>query len=132
MRNTKQKELILDIINHSYSHPNAQSIYEDCRRKIPNISLGTVYRNLNLLVNNSMIKRIKMPDNTDRYDKIFPNHAHFICIRCGKVIDLDNIDQKFDMINNNKVLDYEISFKGICKDCLDKESEIYGKGTKGN
>ena len=119
MRKSKQNDLILEIINNSYNHPNAYMIYESCKKEIPNISLGTVYRNLNNLVNNMQIKRIKMPDNIDRYDRINNFHAHFICLKCMEIYDLDFKDKFFhDNLNGNKVLDYEISFKGICKNCL--------------
>lgn len=121
MRNTKQKELILEIINHSDIHPTAFEIYKESRKKISNISLGTVYRNLNLLVEGSLIKRVKMPNNIDRYDKLNNNHIHFICTNCNKLIDLENIDKEPTMINGNKVLDYEINYKGICKNCIEKE-----------
>lgn len=117
MRSTKQKNLILDIINNSCSHPTALDIYNLCKRDIPNISLGTVYRNLNCLVDNGEIVRIKMPNNIDRYDKNFYKHAHFICIKCNNVID---INENFSFINDfscGQVLDYEINFKGICKNC---------------
>lgn len=123
MRSTKQKELILDIVNHSYSHPTAAEIYQKCREYISNISLGTVYRNLNLLVLDGLIKRIKMPDNVDRYDRVDNHHIHFICVRCNKILDLENIDGGYKMINEHKVLDYEVNFKGICKNCLEKEYE---------
>ena len=122
MRKSKQNDLILEIINNSYNHPNAYVIYKKCREQIPNISLGTVYRNLNNLVNNMKIKRIKMPDNIDRYDRINDFHAHFICLKCMEISDLEFKDKFFhDNLNGNKVLDYEISFKGICKNCLDNK-----------
>lgn len=122
MRKSKQNDLILEIINNSYNHPNAYMIYEECRKKIPNISLGTVYRNLNNLVNNMKIKRIKMPDNIDRYDRVNNFHSHFMCLKCMEIYDLDFKDNFFhDNLNGNKVLDYEISFKGICKNCLDNK-----------
>lgn len=120
MRNTRQKELILDIINKSYSHPNAYDIYLECRKIIPNISLGTVYRNLNTLVNTNTIQKIKSNDNIDRYDKI-KNHSHFICIKCNKIID---INKKFDYneyVGDNKVLSLKVILEGLCKDCLEKE-----------
>lgn len=120
MRKSKQNDLILEIINNSYNHPNAYVIYEKCREQIPNISLGTVYRNLNNLVNATKIKRIKMPDNIDRYDKINNFHPHFMCLKCMGIYDLELQDDFFqENLNGNKVLDYEISFKGICKNCLD-------------
>lgn len=121
MRNTKQKELILTIINQSYSHPTAIEIYKECRKEISNISLGTVYRNLNLLVDQLQIKRIKMPNNVDRYDRIENKHIHFICTACNKITDLEDLKEKPTMINENKVFDYEMNFKGICKNCLEKE-----------
>lgn len=122
MRYSKQKDLILSIINKSYSHPNAYMIYESCKKEIPNISLGTVYRNLNNLVDELKIKRIKMPDNIDRYDRISDFHAHFMCLNCNNIYDLENLKNVFkNNLNGNKVLDYEISFKGICKNCLDNK-----------
>ena len=69
MRNTKQRDLILQIINNSYNHPCAYDIYLDCKKEIPNISLGTVYRNLNTLLESNSIQKIKSTDNIDRYDK---------------------------------------------------------------
>ena len=125
MRKSKQKDLILEIINNSYNHPTAYMIYEKARDVIPNISLGTVYRNLNNLVLEFKIKRIKMSDNMDRYDRISDFHAHFVCIDCNQIYDLEFKDEKFkDNLNGNKVLDYEISFKGICKECLDNKGGI--------
>lgn len=121
MRNTKQKELILEIIKYSYSHPTALEIYQKSREKISNISLGTIYRNLNILVNQQLIRRIKMPNNIDRYDKVNNDHIHFICLKCNKVLDLEKIENTPTMINENKVLDYEVNYKGICKNCLEKE-----------
>ena len=68
---------LLEIINNSYSHPNAYDVYLECKKEIPNISLGTVYRNLNTLLETNSIQKIKSTDNIDRYDKIDDFHAHF-------------------------------------------------------
>lgn len=128
MRQTRQKELILKIVNESYNHLNAYEVYEKCLLEIPNISLGTVYRNLNNLSNMSLIRRIKMPDDIDRFDK-YDFHAHFICIECKKVIDLifpNNYIKK--EIEGNLVLTSDLSFQGICKECLNKGG--YENGTK--
>lgn len=120
MRNTKQKSLILNIVNNSYDHLTAEEIYEIARHTLPNISLGTVYRVLNGLVDAKKIKRIKMSDG-DHFDNLNELHNHFICEKCHKIIDvMDSI--KFDYkIGNNKIVDYEINFIGICEDCLKKE-----------
>ena len=131
MRKSKQRDLILKIIKNSYDHPSAYTIYEKCQKEIPNISLGTVYRNLNSLVDNLKIKRIKMPDNIDRYDRIDDFHAHFMCFKCKQLLDLkisNNLLQK--EVNGNKIINYEISFQGICQKCLDKEGGEYGTKRK--
>ena len=124
MRNTKQKELILNVINNSYTHPTAEEIYLKCQRKISNISLGTVYRNLNQLVNLNIIQIIKMPDNINRYDKL-DEHIHFICIKCNKVLDISkNIEFDYrQLVGDNEVINCKISFEGICKECQNKKGE---------
>lgn len=122
MRNTKQRELILSVVNNSCEHLTTEEIYLLCKDKINNISLGTVYRNLNTLVSSGFIKRIKMPNNIDRYDNLKMNHAHFICRKCNKVIDLDEYNIIFkEKIGKNIVLDYDVNYNGICEDCQKEE-----------
>jgi len=116
MRKTKQKDLILKIINRSYNHPSAYDIYLDCRKEIPNISLGTVYRNLNTLIESNMIQKIKSTDNIDRYDRN-ENHSHFICKNCNKIIDIDKRFNFDEYIDGNKVLNCRVILEGLCKDC---------------
>lgn len=118
MRNTKQKNLIYQIVDNSISHLDAYSIYKLCKKEMPNISLGTVYRNLSNLVSENKIKKIKI-DSIDRYDKnIF--HYHFICRKCKSIIDISGDNFKdIKTIDGNLVDDYEIKFKGICKKCLE-------------
>ena len=131
MRNTKQKSLILDIINNSFNHPTAYDVYEDCIKVLPNISLGTVYRNLNTLVNLGDINRIDMPNGIARFDKIMC-HDHFICMKCGSVIDIDRNKITYDdIINGNKVYQCKISYEGICVDCLNKSKGDDINGIKG-
>ena len=123
MRNTKQKTLILEIINNSYDHMTAEEIYKECKKNITNISLGTVYRNLNSLVDNNNIIRIKMKDNIDRFDKNI-KHSHIICNKCGKIDDVFiNYFDKLPKVNNYDVMNYELIFNGICNECK-KEGEI--------
>lgn len=117
MRNTKQKNLIYSIVNNSNSHLDAYHIYDMCRDKIPNISLGTVYRNLSNLVSEGKIIKINV-NGFDRFDKKI-KHAHFVCNNCGDIIDIyDNILINKDNIDGNLVVDYEIKIKGICKKCI--------------
>ena len=119
MRNTKQKDLILKIINNSCTHPNANEVYEKAREELPNISLGTVYRILNNLVENQKIRTVQSIDNIYRYDNVNWKHDHFICIKCGEVEDIEKTNNKeISTINNNKVLDCDITYKGICNKCV--------------
>lgn len=121
MRDTRQMNVILNYINNSHNHPTAMDIYEFCKKSIPNISLATVYRNLNKLSSLGKIKQIKMPNNIDRYDYVSDNHPHFICIKCGDIMDLNN---NFDVSSltpkNVKITTYEINFKGVCEKCQRK------------
>ncbi len=122
MKNTKQKILVLDIVNNNRCHSNAEDIYNIARKTIPNISLGTVYRNLNSLVEEKHIKRIKMDDGIDRFDNMIYPHDHFICTKCNTIIDVDEVNHcDFKEISGNKVMSYEIYYKGICKNCLEEE-----------
>jgi Fe2+ or Zn2+ uptake regulation protein len=116
LRNSKQRDLVLNIINNSYNHPTAEEIYIECRKQIPNISLGTVYRNLNLLIELNQIKKIKC-DTVDHFDKNIPHH-HFICTNCKKIIDIYNIDiPLYKEINGNIITEQTLTLKGICSGC---------------
>ena len=124
MRNTRQRSLVLDIINNSYNHPTAYEIHDECTKVIPNISLGTVYRNLNTLVSLGEIQRLEIPNQMTRYDKVL-SHDHFICLECGNVYDLERSKISYDkVIDGNLIYTCKISYDGICRDCLDNK----GKG----
>ena len=103
MRNTRQRNIILEIVNNSYEHLTVYQIYELARCEIPNISLGTVYRNLSNLTDDGKIRKLEVY-GMDRYDRNIL-HAHFICSRCENIIDIyDSIlyDKKY--IDGNLVM----------------------------
>lgn len=131
MRNTKQRELILDIILKSRNHLTASEVYEIAKKDIPNISLGTVYRILNKLSDDHIILRIMTKSGTDHFDRLpDKHHDHFICTKCGKIIDIFNAKSSYDKkeLSNMQIDSLEIIFSGICNDCL-KERKIEN-GTK--
>lgn len=123
--------LVLDIVNKNHCHSSAEDIYKIARKTLPNISLGTVYRNLKTLVDEKKVKRIKMDDGIDRFDHVSYPHDHFICEKCGMIIDVENekICTLTD-IYDNKVMGYEIYYRGICKKCLEEEKNMELKGSK--
>ena len=130
MRNTRQKKLIYDIIVNSYTHPTALQIYKEAINVIPDISLGTVYRNLNMLVDNDSIVRIKMPDGIDRYDKCL-EHAHIICSNCGHIEDYFDYSIRFNNLNGFSITGYNLKFYGKCNDCIKKgKMNMELKGSK--
>ena len=121
MRTTKQKKLVLDIINNSCNHLNADEVYKECRRSIPDISLGTVYRILNQLVDNQLIRRLKV-QGFDRFDSAYKKHSHFFCSKCSSIYDVFSDIINVDNVSVPGVVnDYDVNFVGICNDCLKNE-----------
>lgn len=118
MRNTKQRECVLNIVNNSYEHLSAYQIYDMAREIIPNISLGTVYRNLSWLSMNNYI-RFLIVNGMVRYDRN-DIHDHFVCTNCGAIIDVLRKDVVNGYIDGNLVVDYEIKYRGICSECQRK------------
>ena len=123
MKSSKQRDLILSIINSRFDHPTAYQIYTLARNEISNISLGTVYRNLNLLLDKGMIRKINVDDDICRFDKAFDKHSHFICNYCKNIYDIKDDALKIDFVDGNKVLNYDITYTGICQKCLKEEEK---------
>lgn len=109
MRYSKQREEIYKIIRNTDIHPNADWIFKHVKKKIPKISLGTVYRNLKLLVDSGKILAIHT-GTTIRYDGNIKNHIHLKCTECGNLIDVDTPDINVleDLYKN-----YEFEINGI-------------------
>ena len=122
MRYAKQRQEVLNVVMASNDHPDAKMVYERVKEVIPKISLGTVYRNLNDLVNLNEIKRISIKDGNDRFDKTICNHNHVYCIICGKVMDVNytisNEDlKKIEKQTGFKITNSNFNIKGICNNC---------------
>jgi Fur family peroxide stress response transcriptional regulator len=85
---SRQRTLVLETLLKHRDHPTADDLYREVKEDLPQISLGTVYRNLKKLAENGVISRISVPDSPDRYDPHTGMHPHFICTGCGTVEDL--------------------------------------------
>lgn len=122
MRYSKQRELILNAVLRNRIHPTAEMVYNLIKDECPDISLGTVYRNLNYLAQNNMLKKINVPDGSDRFDGTLMRHQHLVCRKCGKVQDI-GIGELLTIksrIMENKKFDIDIDslvFEGICGEC---------------
>ena len=88
LRYSKQRETIYEVLKNDWSHPNVDDIYTQVKQLIPDISLGTVYRNLNLLADHKRITRLDIGDGVIRFDARMDSHFHMICKQCGSIQDI--------------------------------------------
>lgn len=119
---SRQREAIKDYLLHTKEHPTADTIYMNIREQYPNISLGTVYRNLNFLLEQGEIIKIECGDGCDHFDGNILPHNHFICKECHKLLDLNM--KPIDQINAIANVDFDgdiegniTYFYGICGNC---------------
>jgi len=121
-RYSKQRETILQIVRSTLVHPNADWIYKETRKHIPNISLGTVYRNLSQLVESGRILKLK-DDAMVRYDGNTGQHDHFKCTKCDKWYDVDLLDpsifESFKEQHHFRIESFNLELEGTCKNCLE-------------
>jgi Fur family peroxide stress response transcriptional regulator len=120
-RNTKQLELIWEAIKDDTSHPTADQVYARVREQFPNVSLGTVYRNLQKLVADEKLQ-VLMIGRAQHFDPLVKRHQHFICEKCGRVFDVlvdtrDEIKPAKLPHAGFKVTSHQLAFYGACKHC---------------
>jgi Fur family ferric uptake transcriptional regulator len=114
--------VILEELRKLDSHPSAAALYEIVRKRLPNISLGTVYRNLDLLARTGAIQKLNTGQNEARFDGVTEHHYHICCASCGRVNDLpdtpvDLIDSSVVEVEGFEILGHQLQFIGICPDC---------------
>lgn len=120
--NTIQRSLVLDVVNRLKSHATADEVYAEVAATHPNISKATVYRNLNLLSEMGMIRKLEIPGGADRFDHICKEHCHVKCEKCGRVFDIeipyiDGLENRVENRNGFELTGYDILFRGICPGC---------------
>jgi len=124
-RMTRQKKVILDVLRRTKSHPTADWVYEQARKELPNLSLGTVYRNLGVLKEMGEILELNYGSTYSRFDGNPTNHYHFVCRECGRVMDIDlgiegRLDHEVEKTMGCRVQYHRLEFYGTCSDCLAK------------
>ena len=122
LKHSRQRDMIKDFLMTRKDHPTADVVYMNVRQQNPNISLGTVYRNLTLLADIGEIARLRVGDGVDHFDADTSPHYHFICSDCGRVIDLemDNIDHIISIAEanfNGQIAGHITYFYGTCNCC---------------
>ncbi|MDD3839945.1 MAG: Fur family transcriptional regulator [Clostridia bacterium] len=124
---TTQRRAIIDtFIENEGKHLNTEEIYELVRTRYPEIGLATVYRTLQILEDMDIIYKHNFDDKCSRYELNHKeedhHHHHLICLKCGKVIEveddlLDELEDKIDKNNNFKIINHKVKFFGYCSDC---------------
>ncbi|MGI6677585.1 MAG: Fur family transcriptional regulator [Dehalobacterium sp.] len=130
-RMTKQRKIILEVLKGTTCHPTADWIYEQARKELPDISLGTIYRNLQHLVQEGEIQELNYGSTFRRFDGNTALHYHFVCRSCGQVMDIDlpvrrELDGEAALAVEGLVEEHRLEFYGVCGQCHDKIRSMEG------
>lgn len=122
MRITRQRQIILDELCSVTSHPTADTLYQMVRKRLPKISLGTVYRNLEIMSECGIIQKLDIGGTQKRFDGAPHVHYHVRCVKCGRVDDLAlppdfNVETEAEKLTGFKILRHRLEFTGLCPDC---------------
>lgn len=126
-RYSKKRERIKECLKGTKEHPSAEWIYNTLKPEMPDLSLGTVYRNLNELRETGEIISVAVVLDKERFDATTEPHTHAICERCGKIIDVDDVTIPEELLEKAKtvtgftVLSSKLQFIGLCEECKKKE-----------
>jgi Fur family peroxide stress response transcriptional regulator len=121
-RRSRQRDTILKVVMNTKTHPRADWVYEQVRKEIPNISMGTVYRNLKSLAEAGEIYQLELAGSTSRFDGNMDNHYHFRCKKCGDMYDLDepvdrSIEKRIAQKTGFKITQQRLELLGLCTKC---------------
>jgi len=124
---TRQREIILDELQRVNTHPTAYEIFEMVKHKLPRISLGTVYRNLEVLSEAGLIRTMPVGKAPRRFDGMADSHYHLVCVRCGQV---EDVGQGMVAIKENglekksgyRLIGHRLKFLGLCPHCKEKQN----------
>jgi Fur family peroxide stress response transcriptional regulator len=126
-RQSKQRTRILELLRSTEIHPTADWLYEKLKNEFPQLSLGTVYRNLSTLIEQGLIKKIHFGSTFDRFEANIKPHYHFICESCGKILDFEmpiyeDLNFQAKKLTNFTIHHHKLEFFGICEECRTKAS----------
>lgn len=128
MRQTRQRQSILEHLKRTASHPTATEVYDSVRQELPSISLGTVYRNLEILCNLGLARKIETFGGQKRFDAIVTDHMHAICTKCGNVRDIEagsefNPEELRRIDSDFEITGVRVDILGICPECMKTENQ---------
>lgn len=129
-RFSRKRQSILDCLMGTQEHPSAEWIHSKLKAEYPSLSLATVYRNLNQLREEGIIRSVGIVNGQERFDANMKEHTHIVCIKCGRVMDAfevmlpENVSREVEKLTGCKVLRAELTVSGICEECRKKEGEV--------
>lgn len=127
VRYSKKREAVYDVLCSTKSHPTAEWIYEQVKREYPDISLGTVYRNLAMFKADGRVVCVGVVDGQERYDADTRPHSHFVCRSCGAVLDVESsetVTVSEAAAGCGKIESCEITYRGVCNPCIQTGSGL--------
>jgi Fe2+ or Zn2+ uptake regulation protein len=125
---TPQRRVILDELSRLHGHPTAREVFRRARRRLPRVSLGTVYRNLELFSQRGLIRTVELSASERRYDAEIYHHDHVRCIRCGRIENapiehLDGLEEELAERSGYEIVGHRLEFEGICPACRSARQE---------
>ncbi|MCC8193877.1 MAG: transcriptional repressor [Deltaproteobacteria bacterium] len=134
-RNTIQRALVLKTVRTLRCHPTADEVFSAVVAGFPTISRGTVYRNLKQLSESGEIQTVEVPGGITHFDHCCERHHHVLCLRCGKVFDVDahyilGLEKRIRDSRGFTILGYDLTFKGVCPDCIRSSQKMRTRATE--
>jgi Fur family ferric uptake transcriptional regulator len=136
---THQRQIILEEVQGAMGHLTADEVYEKVRKRIPKVSMGTVYRNLDVLSAAGLIRKLEPHFSQMRFDGNLREHYHVICTRCGKITDADikpsdntieNLEKALGNLTRYGIFGHKLEFLGLCPECLKREKRVADEDLK--
>lgn len=126
-RKSRQRERIYETIAASKAHPTAQDVYDKMKKEVPSLSLGNVYRNIAILLEEGRLQGGEFHGGVVRYDAVTGAHYHFVCERCRRVSDFampaqDGLTAAARRYSAHRIAGHTIRFFGVCDDCVAGET----------
>lgn len=127
-RGSRQRSAILRVLRDTDTHPTADRVYSMVRAEIPDISLGTVYRNLSALAEDKLIRRLDVGGGGDRFDACCKPHYHLYCDSCKRLMDImlpydAGFNKRAEALENIRIDAHELVFHGLCSECCEKQNK---------
>ena len=128
-RMTKQRRVVYDVLLDQRDHPTAQEVYSRAKRRMPGISLATVYNCLDTMAQAGVVKQVNVARDATRFCPNLRPHAHFLCARCGEVLDVDlkptaDATLAWAMPEGASVEHLEVAMRGLCPTCASQPAQL--------